>query len=116
MPAALKRRRVGVAVVGLGGAVATTAAAGVEILRRGSNRMDGLPLAHVSVPGLAGYDDLVFGGWDLNGQSLAEAAAEHRVLNDNQLEEMGEALRAIRPWPAVASSAFCRRIEGANAR
>jgi myo-inositol-1-phosphate synthase len=117
MPASSQRRRVGVAVVGLGGAVATTAAAGVELLRRrGSNRTDGLPLAHVSVPGLAGYDELVFGGWDLNGQSLAEAVAEHRVLNDNQKAEARDALDAVRPWPAVASSEFCRRIEGANAR
>jgi myo-inositol-1-phosphate synthase len=110
------RRRVGVAVVGLGGAVASTAAAGVEVLRRGVNRMDGLPLAHVSVPGLAGYEDLVFGGWDLNGQDLAEAAAEHRVLNDTQRAEVAPALAAVRPWPAVGSSAYCRRILGANMR
>ncbi|TDH60998.1 inositol-3-phosphate synthase [Dankookia rubra] len=116
MPAASKRRRVGVAVIGLGGAVATTAAAGVEILKRGTNQMSGLPLAGISVPGLVGYEDLVFGGWDLNGQNLADAAAEHRVLNDNQLEDTSPALAAIRPWPAVASSAFCRRIEGANMR
>jgi myo-inositol-1-phosphate synthase len=105
MRAAGERRRVGVAVVGLGGAVATTAAAGVEILRRGANRLDGLPLAHVSVPGFAAYEDLVFGGWDLNRQSLAEAAAEHRVLNDDQIAEVAPALSAIRPWPAVASAA-----------
>jgi myo-inositol-1-phosphate synthase len=107
---------VGVAIVGLGGAVASTAAAGVELLRRGSNRMDGLPLAHVSVPGLAGYDDLVFGGWDVNGQDLAEATAEHRVLNDNQLAEARDALSNVKPWPAVASLAFCKRIQGANSR
>jgi myo-inositol-1-phosphate synthase len=116
MSAAGNRRRVGVAVVGLGGAVASTAAAGVELLRRGTNRMDGLPLAGVSVPGLAGYEDLVFGGWDLNAQDLSDAAAEHRVLNDNQRAETATALAAIRPWPAVASSAWCRRIEGANMR
>ena len=95
-----KRRRVGVAVVGMGGAVATTAAAGLEVMRGGTNRMDGLPLAHVSVPGLAAYDDLVLEGWDLNGQDLAQAAAEHRVLNDSQLDETAPALAAIRPWPA----------------
>ena len=54
MSEAVRRRRVGVAIVGLGGAVATTAVAGVELLRRGTNRMDGLPLAHVAVPGFAG--------------------------------------------------------------
>jgi len=111
-----RRRRVGVAVVGIGGAVASTAAAGVEILKRGSNRMAGLPLAHLAVPGIAGYDDLVFGGWDLNGQTLADAAAEHRVLNDNQLEETRSGLSYVKPWPAVASVEFCRRIQGANAR
>ncbi len=116
MSAAPRRRRVGVAVVGLGGAVATTAAAGVEILRRGTNRMHGLPLAGVSVPGLPQYDELVFGGWDLNGQHLGDAAAEHAVLNDNQRAETAGALSAIRPWPAVASAEFCRRIEGANVR
>ncbi|MBV9655620.1 MAG: inositol-3-phosphate synthase [Acetobacteraceae bacterium] len=95
--------------------MATTAAAGVEILRGGTNRrLDGLPLASVSVPGLAAYDDIVFRGWDLNGQTLAEAAAEHRVLNDDQLAMTGPALATVRPWPAVASSAFCRNIEGAN--
>ena len=114
MSTAAKRRRVGVAVVGIGGAVATTAVAGVAILRSGTNRMDGLPLAHVAVPGLVGYEDLVFRGWDLNAQSLAEAAAEHRVLNDNQLAEAAPALSAVQPWAAVASGAFCRRIEGAN--
>ena len=116
MSEAVRRRRVGVAIIGLGGAVATTAVAGVELLRRGTNRMDGLPLAHVSVPGFAGYDDLVFGGWDMNGQSLADAASEHHVLNDNQLAETSGALSAMKPWAAVASSAFCRRIEGANTR
>ena len=115
-PPASGGRKVGVAVVGIGGAVATTAAAGVEILRAGTNRLDGLPLASVSVPGLVSYDNLVFGGWDLNGQSLAEAAAEHRVLNDEQLAATEKALTATRPWPAVASGAFCRNIEGANQR
>ncbi len=116
MSAAVRRRRVGVAIVGLGGAVASTAAAGVELLRRGTNRMDGLPLAHVAVPGLAGYDDLVFGGWDVNGQDLAEATAEHRVLNDNQLAETRDALSNVKPWPAVASLAYCKRIQGSNSR
>ncbi|MBD0274633.1 MAG: inositol-3-phosphate synthase, partial [Acetobacteraceae bacterium] len=109
-------RKLGVAVVGIGGAVATTAAAGVEMLKRGGNRLDGLPLAGVSVPGLAQYQDLVFGGWDLNGSDLAAAAAQHRVLNDNQLDEVAPALSKVRPWPAVGSGAFCRNVDGANKR
>ena len=111
-----KRRRVGVAVVGMGGAVATTAAAGLEVMRGGTNRMDGLPLAHVSVPGLAAYEDLILEGWDLNGQSLAAAAAEHNVLDQRQLTAVGPALERVRPWKGVASRAFCRNMEGANER
>ena len=63
--------RLGVAIVGMGGAVATTAIAGIEMIKSGSNRLDGLPLAGLSVAGLADYKDLVFGGWDLNGDDLA---------------------------------------------
>ncbi len=78
--------------------------------------MHGLPLSNVSVPGLANYEDLVFGGWDLNGQSLANAASEHNVLNDKQVAAVMPALSTIHPWPAIGNAAFCRRIEGANTR
>ena len=111
-----RRRSLGVAVVGLGGAVATTAVAGVEILRSAPNQMHGLPLANFSVPGLADYEDLVFGGWDLNGQTLLDAASEHHVLNEKQLAQTSAALSAINPWAAVGSAGFCRRIAGANTR
>ncbi len=116
MPVSAMRRRVGVATIGLGGAVATTAAAGVEILRKGGNQLDGLPLSGISVPGFAAYEDLVFGGWDLNKQSLADAAAEHQVLDGAQLSDVSPALAQVCPWPAVASAAFCRRIAGINQR
>ena len=108
------RRQLGLAVVGVGGAVATTAIAEVEMLKRGGNRVDGLPLADVSVPGLTDYRDIVFGGWDLNDADLSEAAREHRVLQDEVLAEVANPLRAIRPWPAVGSDAFCRNVTGAT--
>ncbi len=108
------RRQLGLAVVGVGGAVATTAIAGVEMLKRGGNRADGLPLADVSVPGLPDYRDIVFGGWDLNDADLHVAAREHRVLQDGMLTDLRAPLEAIRPWPAVGSSAFCRNVIGRN--
>ncbi|MGI4951089.1 MAG: hypothetical protein ACRYGM_04730, partial [Janthinobacterium lividum] len=69
-------RRVGVLVVGLGGAVATTAAAGIEMLRAGSNDMAGLPLAGVGASGIASYRNLHFAGWDLHGEDLSSAVRE----------------------------------------
>ena len=107
-------RRVGVAFVGMGGAVATTAIAGIEMIKTGSNRLDGLPLAGVSVQGMTDYKDLVFGGWDLNSDDLASAATGHGVLTKQDIENGAQVLKGITPWPAVGSAKFCKNIEGGN--
>ena len=109
----MRGERLGVAIVGLGGAVATTAVAGIEALKAGSNQLDGLPLAHLNVPGLANYKDLVFGGWDVNGVDLAAAAEEHGVLGKDGAAS-ADKLRTMTPWKAVASQQFCRNIVGRN--
>ncbi len=107
--------RLGVAIVGLGGAVATTAVAGILLLKAGAAGTTGLPLATLAPElgaQLARYEDLVFGGWDLSGEDLATAAATHRVLDRDQLAAVQDALAALRPWPAVGSVKFCRNIDG----
>ena len=108
------RERIGVALVGVGGAVATTAIAGIEMIKAGKNDRTGLPLAELSVPGLADYRDLVFGGWDVNGDDLATAAEKHGVLDRNSMESGATALRGIRPMAAVGSSDFCKNVDGEN--
>ena len=105
-------RRTGVAVIGLGGAVATTAVAGVEQLKLGTIGTAGLPLAHRR--DLVPYDSLVFGGWDLNADDLAKAAHVHRVIEPAQIEAVAGPLQRIEPWPAVADPAYCRNATGAN--
>ncbi len=104
------RRRLGVAVVGFGGAVSTTAVAGIELLRLGLAGTDGLPLADVE--DLVPYEQLVFGGWDVSGADLATAAEHHNVLEGAQLAAAAPALERLRPWPAIADSAFCRLVDG----
>jgi myo-inositol-1-phosphate synthase len=109
------RRRLGVAIVGLGGAVATTAVAGIALLRAGAADTTGLPLAGLPADltaELVRYEDLVFGGWDLDPSDLARAAAAHRVLDRDQLEAARGALAAVAPWPAVGSARWCRNIDG----
>jgi myo-inositol-1-phosphate synthase len=108
----VSKQQVGVAVVGLGGAVATTAVAGVEQMKLGTGGREGLPLAHRDE--LVPYESLQFGGWDVNGDDLAKAAHVHRVLDPAQIEAVGEVLSAIEPWPAVADPAFCRNAVGGN--
>ena len=90
-------------MVGVGGAVATTAAAGIEMLRAGSNDMAGLPLAAVGAPGIAAYRNLHFAGWDLHGEDLNDAVREHRVLDREQADMVAPALSKMKPWPAVGS-------------
>ncbi len=113
-PGANKRERVGVALVGIGGAVATTAIAGIEMIKSGKNDRTGLPLAELSVPGLADYRDLVFTGWDVNADDLGVAAEKHGVLDRAALEGGAAGLRGIRPMQAVGSSKFCKNVDGEN--
>jgi len=115
-------RRVGLALVGLGGAVASTAVAGLELLRLGAGTTDGLPLAGLEVrgepveqaTGLVPYEDLVVRGWDLDGSDLRKAAEQHGVLDLRQLETAGPALSALTPWPAAGDEDFCRNVSGGN--
>ena len=67
----MQKRKLGIAVVGLGGAVGTTMAAGIELLKSGAAGTEGLPLANTNVNGLADYTDIVFAGWDLFSEHLA---------------------------------------------
>ena len=107
----LAERRVGIAIVGVGGAVATTVAGGLELLRLGLADTDGLPLAEVECD-LVPYDAMLIGGWDVIDQNLAAASEVHGVLGPREIAATGPALSAICPWPAVGDRAFCRNIDG----
>ena len=106
--------RLGVAVVGMGGAVATTAIAGMELLKRGVVDTTGLPLAGVKGTGLVDYGSLTFGGWDLYDDDLAKAARTHGVLTESQLQAVEPVLSKMRPWSAVSNRNFCRNVVGSS--
>ena len=109
--------KLGIAVVGLGGAVGTTMVAGIELLKKGLIGTDGLPLADLPedlIKDLSAYQDIVFGGWDLFGEHLARAAEEHDVLTHKQFVAVEEELRKIKPWRAVGNKNFLENIEGEN--
>jgi len=110
----MAKSALGIAVVGVGGAVGTTMAAGISLLRKGLIGHEGLPLANIKAVGLAAYSDIVFAGWDLNGVDLAKAAEEHEVLSYKQHAAVREMLSGIRPWPAIGNDRFLSLIEGSN--
>ena len=106
--------RLGVAVVGLGGAVATTMVAGIEQIKAGSNERAGLPLASKTVEGMVPYEGLVFGGWDLSADDLGTAALGHGVIGEKELSNGASALKGMTAWPAVGNPEFCRNVTGQN--
>ncbi len=109
--------KLGIAVIGLGGAVGTTMVAGIELLKKGKIGTEGLPLANLDaelIKDLAKYEDIVFGGWDLHGVNLAAAAEEHDVLTHKQFVAVEAELRKIKPWRAVGNKEFLENIEGEN--
>jgi myo-inositol-1-phosphate synthase len=124
--------RLGVLTVGLG-AVASTFAAGVELVRRGlaepigsltqmgTVRIDGRaedrePLIRDFVP-LAALDQLVFGAWDPISDTAYEAALTCGVLDRHaHIEPIAAELKAIEPMPAVFDQEYVRRLDGTNVK
>ncbi len=109
--------KLGIAIIGLGGAVGTTMVAGIELLKQGLIGTEGLPLADLDknlIEDLADYENIVFGGWDLFGEHLAKAAEEHDVLTHKQFVAVEDALRKIKPWRAVENEEFLVNIRGEN--
>lgn len=123
--------KLGVLMPGLG-AVATTAIAGVEAIRRGLSLPIGsftqmatirlgkksenrAPLIRDFVP-LASLDDLVFGGWDIYDDNAWEAASRARVLEPHHLAALKTALEGIRPMSAAFDHEYVKRIDGPNVK
>ncbi len=107
-------RKVGVCIIGLNGAVATTITAGVALMKKGL-----VPRRGMITEGTLGkkldlvsLDDLVFGGWGVVEESSYEAALHHRVVRRDQLDQVKEELSSLKPWPAVVSSKFLKSMQG----
>lgn len=110
----MANRKLGIAVVGIGGAVGTTMIAGIELIKNGLVSTDGLPLAGIVGDALTDYRDIVLAGWDLFPDHLANAAEQHDVLTHKQFVAVEEKLRSIKPWPAISDSRFLAKIDGGN--
>ena len=99
------------------GAVATTFIAGVESARRGlsapigsvsqlqtirigAREQERNPLIKDFVP-LAPLSDLCFAGWDVKADNVYEACKHAKVLSNDDLEPLKEALSEIKPMPAA---------------
>ncbi len=128
-PSRRKGERLAVLMPGLG-AVATTAIAGVEAVKRKLGQPVGslTQLGHLieedgglgpflrDVLPLVPLEDLVFGGWDPIPDNVYEAAVRAEVLDRHLVEHLGDALAAVKPMPAVFDKAWVRRLDGPNVK
>ncbi|MEO5590000.1 MAG: inositol-3-phosphate synthase [Gemmatimonadaceae bacterium] len=130
-PPAPATGKLGILTPGLG-AVATTFMAGVESVRRGYSKPIGSltqmatirlgkrtdnrsPLIRDFVP-LASLDDIVFGAWDPIPDDGYTAAKKAGVLEEKDLERVGDFMKSIKPMPAVFDNHFVTRINGSNVK
>jgi len=114
--------KVGVVIIGVNGAVATTLIAGVELMMRGlaprlgmvTERTDARVTELTSLLDFAPLEDLVFAGWDVRYANVYEGAIHHKVLPQHQLDTVKDKLTAITPWPAVFSTKYAEKVIGDN--
>ena len=118
--------KLGVLVVGVGGAVSTTMITGVLAARKGLAKPIGSitqmatmrvqagekPMKE-SVP-LADLSDIVFGGWDIFPDNAYEAASYAEVLKEKDLKLVKEELEAIKPMPAAFDHNWAKRLNGTH--
>lgn len=117
--------KLGVLIPGMG-AVASTFIAGVEAIKRGIAKPIGsmtqmgtirlgkrtenrVPVIKDFTP-LANLDDLVFGGWDINKETLYEICIRSSVLDKTIIDSLSDSLESVDVWPAVFDNKFVRRL------
>src|SRR5580704_10470917 len=100
--------RLGILIVGVNGAVASTLIAGVELMARGLVPRIGMVTESneakiaESITGLLDFtplENIVLAGWDVRFPNVYEGALHHKVLPKDQLAEVRDKLEAITPWP-----------------
>jgi len=121
--------RLGVLMPGMG-AVATTTIAGVLLARKGlatpigsltqmntirlGLRTDNRTPLIKDFIGLAGLDDIVFGGWDPISDNAYESAVNAGVLRAEHLDPIKDELSAITPMSAAFDTKYVTRLDGPN--
>ncbi|MDL2224175.1 inositol-3-phosphate synthase [Bacteroidales bacterium OttesenSCG-928-M06] len=120
--------KLGVLVIGVGGAVATTFIAGTMIARKGL----GVPVGSITqlatirlgkreentfpkikdVVPLADLKDIVFGGWDIFEDDAYAAARHAEVLTVEDLDKVKDELQSVKPMKAVFDQNYVKRLHG----
>jgi myo-inositol-1-phosphate synthase len=120
--------KLGILVVGINGAVATTFIAGTLAIRKGLAQPIGslTQMATIRIGkrienqfpkikdfvNLADLNSIVFGGWDIRNESCFESALHHKVLTKDDVMKVEDELETLRPMPGVFDQKYVVRLKG----
>jgi myo-inositol-1-phosphate synthase len=65
---------------------------------------------------LASLEDIVFGGWDIYGENVYEAASRAKVLEPGLLYALRPELEALKPMKGVFDRAYVRNLDGTHVK
>ncbi len=120
--------KLGVLVVGLGGAVSSTFVCGTLAVRKGLAQPIGSisqlatltlgkgeerrePFIKEIIP-IAKLQDIVFGGWDIFPDNVYDAACHAEVLKQADLDQVKDEMQAIVPMRGAFDQDFVKRLNG----
>jgi myo-inositol-1-phosphate synthase len=120
--------KLGILIVGMDGAVATTFMGGVFAVRKGLARPIGsltqlgtirlgkrtenrFPLIRDFVP-LANLKDIVFGGWDIRNETPYDGALRAKVLDAEHRDAIKKELESLHPMRGVFDQYYVKRLKG----
>lgn len=117
--------KLGVMIVGMGGAVSTTLITGVLSVRKGIAKpigsitqmasikiQDGKEHFIKDIVPIADLKDVKFGGWDIFDDNAYDAAMYAEVLKEKDLNKVKDELIEIKPMSAVFDHNFAKRLNG----
>lgn len=117
--------KLGVMIVGMGGAVSTTLITGVLSARKGLAKpigsitqmasikmQDGKEHLIKDIVPITDLKDIKFGGWDIFEDNAYDAAMYAEVLKEKDLNKVKDELIEIKPMPAVFDHNFAKRLNG----
>jgi len=120
--------KLGVLIVGLGGAVSTTFIAGLHNILKGYGKPFGslTQMATIRIgertennfPFIKDYvslskpEDIVIGGWEIRNNNCYEAAKEAKVLESIDLDSIVREMERIEPMSAVFDKYYVKRLDG----
>ncbi len=124
--------KLGVLIVGISGAVSSTFIAGTYSIRKNLNQPIGsitqmatirlgqrnenrFPKIKDVVP-LAKMDQIVFGGWDIEDETVYESAVRAEVLEEKHLAPIKAELEKLRPMKAVFDQEYVKRLYGKHVK